>query len=343
MNTSESVSPAECFDPLARRFGQPSSSPSDVHAAGGTIDTVRSNISFGDFVATKFVPEHVQHKSLAGRRHYQAMLKHILRPRTVDQIFQSGGSRLKTIPGWPYLDEVRLCAFCEHHVRDITRAAEARGYSAQTIKHIRNVLGVIIANAKRQRLFEDENPVARVAIPPMFRKVPEHLTIAQAKAMLNMLQFPERHIALIAITTGMSIQEICGLQWKYVNLTKTTVECDGRAIPPKSILVRQHWSPEGIFGLHSNRIRVIDIPQPLVLTLLRLRQEANPIDENSFLLAVRSGEPARPRGLGKLRLSAIGREIAMPSLSWRHINRAHSAMLSELRSQLSADLVSSAW
>jgi hypothetical protein len=125
-------------------------------------------------------------------------------------------------------------------------------------------------------------------------------------------------------------------------LTKTTVECDGKVMPPKSILVRQHWYPNGIFGLHSNRIRVIHIPEAVVLALLQLRQEANPIDANSFVLAGRSGEPIRPGGLGKLRLSAIGRDIAMPSLSWRHINRAHGAMLSELRAQLSADLVSSA-
>jgi hypothetical protein len=217
MKAEKSVSHADYSDPLTNRLGRPTSLPSGFHVAGGAIDTVSSNISLADFVATKFLPDHVQHKSFAGRRHYQAMLKHILRPKTVDQIFQSGGSRLEAIPGWPYLDQVKLCELREHHVRDITRAAEFRGYSAQTVKHIRNVLSMIIAHAKRERLFEDENPVARVEIPPIFRKSPEHLTIAQVKAMLGMMQFPEREIALIAITTGMSIQEVCGLQWKHVN------------------------------------------------------------------------------------------------------------------------------
>src|SRR3954451_12421174 len=35
------------------------------------------------FVETKFIPEHVQHKTIAGRTHYQAMLKHLIRPETV--------------------------------------------------------------------------------------------------------------------------------------------------------------------------------------------------------------------------------------------------------------------
>lgn len=327
MKTDNLVSAGEGYDPPADR----------------AMNDVSSNISLADFVCVKFVPEYIQQKGGAGRRHYQAMLKHILRPETVDQIFQSGVSRMKAIPGWPYLDQVKLCNLREHHVRDITRSAEARGYSAQTVKHIRNAIGVLIAHAKRERLFEDENPVARVEIPPMCRKRLTDLTIAQAKAMLGAMQFPEREIALIAITTGMSIQEICGLQWRDMNLTKTTVEWDGKLIPPGCILLRQHWYPEGIVSLHSNRVRVIEIPQPLMLTLLRLRQEANQLDENSFVLAARSGEPIRPAALQKSRLSDIGRRIAMPSLSWRQIRRAHSAMLSELRVQLSTDLVSSTW
>src|ERR1700759_4604436 len=32
-----------------------------------------ANMSFSAFVETKFIPEHVQHKTFAGRTHYQAM------------------------------------------------------------------------------------------------------------------------------------------------------------------------------------------------------------------------------------------------------------------------------
>jgi integrase len=306
----------------------------------------RPGMSVAEFVGSKFIPEHIELKSLAGRRHYQSMLKHILRPDTVDQLFRASiaprKSRLKAIPGWPYLDNVQLCELREQHVRDLTAAAFARGYSAQTVTHIRNVLGVIVAHAKRERLFADENPVCGVELPPICHKTPQDLTIAQAMAMLKMMQYPEREIALIAITTGISIQEICGLQWKHINLTKASVECDGVAVPSGSVLIRQHWDPEGIVELHFSRIRLTKIPEPLSAILSRLKREALSPDPNAFVLATPSGAPIRPTSLRMTRLNVIGRKIAVPWLSWQVVKRAHDAMLSELRMQLNSDLVSSA-
>jgi integrase len=304
------------------------------------------DIGVAEFVRSKFLPEYVERKSLAGRKHYQSMLKHILRPDTAEQLFNPGmahrKSRLKPIPGWPYLDDVQLCELQEQHVRDLTAAAFAQGYSAQTVTHIRNVLGVIVVHAKRERLFADENPVSRVKLPPICHKKPQDLTIAQAMAMLRMMRYPEREIALIAITTGISIQEICGLQWKHVNLTKADADCDGATIPSGNILLKQHWNPEGIVQLHSNRIRLIEVPEPLSVILLGLKHEALSPDPNAYVLATPSGAPIRPASLRMTRLKLIGRKIAIPWLSWQVVKRAHDAMLSELRVQLNNDLVSSA-
>jgi hypothetical protein len=126
-------------------------------------------------------------------------------------------------------------------------------------------------------------------------------------------------------------------------LTKSVVDCDGESVPSGFILLRQHWYPEGIVDLHSNRIRLIEVPQPLSLALLRLKQEAMSADPDSFVLVTPSGAPVRPSNFCKVRLKAIGRKISMPWLSWQLVRRAHDAMLSELRNQLSTDLVSSAW
>jgi hypothetical protein len=303
-------------------------------------------ISVEEFVRSKFLPEHIERKSLAGRKHYQSMLKHILRPDTVDRLFNPGmmqpKSRLKAVAGWPYLDNVQLCALREQHVRELTTAAFARGYSAQTVTHIRNVLGVIVVHAKRVRMFAGENPVSGVELPPICHKKPQDLTIAQAMAMLRMMRYPEREIALLAITTGISIQEICGLQWKHINLTKAGADCDGETIPSGSILLKQHWNPEGIAQLHFKRIRLIKVPEPMSMILLRLKQESLSPDPNAFVMATPSGAPIRPSSLRMTRLNVIGRRIAVPWLSWQVVKRAHDAMLSELRTQLNNDLVSSA-
>ncbi len=306
-----------------------------------------SRISLAEFVGIKFLPEYIEQKSFAGRRHYQSMLKHILRPETVDDLFHSVStqqkSRLKAVPAWPYLDKVKLCELQEHHVRDLTAAAFAHGYSAQTVMHIRNVLGVIVAHAKREGLFPEENPVSGVELPPICHKKMQDLTIAQAKTMLRMMQYPEREIALIAITTGMSIQEICGLQWKHVNVTRAAVDLEGETIPSGCILLTQHWSPEGIAKLHPGRTKFIEVSEPLSFTLQRLKQEAKLATADSFVIATSSGTPIRPDILRITRLKTIGRKISIPWLSWRVVRRAHEAMVTELRNQLNTDLVSSAW
>src|SRR5437764_12397010 len=57
--------------------------------ASGRVAAVIQNarMTFKSFVETKFIPEHVEHKTLAGRTHYQAMLKHLIPPEAVQRIF----------------------------------------------------------------------------------------------------------------------------------------------------------------------------------------------------------------------------------------------------------------
>jgi integrase len=302
-----------------------------------------SSVSVTTFVALKFIPEHVERKSFAGRTHYQSILKHILRPETVDRLFNHGSTekrtRLRAIPDWPYLDDVDLCELTSEHVRGLTSAAMRRGYSAQTVKHIRSVLGTIISHAKRERLFTGDNPVPDVGLPAIDRKMTPKLTIVQAKAMLAIMQSPEREMALITMTTGMNVSEICGLQWKHVNLTETARECDDDMIPPECILVKQHWNPEGIVNVNSNRIRFVDIPEPLFRVFVALKQEARSSDLDSFVLASPFGKPMCPASLRRLRLKPIGRKLQMPWISWQVLTRAHVMLLSELKLQLSRDLV----
>ena len=133
-----------------------------------------SRVTFPEFVKTRFIPEHVTSKGPAGRTHYRAILKHILKPETVDALFDAGAEtttrRLTAITGWPYLDDVRLCDLNPDHVRSIVSAALDIGYSVETVKHIRNVIGTIIAHATNCRCFSGDNPAFQVPLPKMIRK-----------------------------------------------------------------------------------------------------------------------------------------------------------------------------
>src|SRR5271169_2293406 len=133
-----------------------------------------SRISLAAFIERKFIPHHVELKSLAGRTHYQAILKHILRPETVERIFSpyvgTAKARLKAAPDWPYLDDIRLCDLNADHVRQLTASASAHGYSHQTVKHIRNVMSAIVSHARREHMFNGDNPISEVELPPMPHK-----------------------------------------------------------------------------------------------------------------------------------------------------------------------------
>lgn len=301
-----------------------------------------SRLSLAAFVGNQFVHDHVERKSFAGRKHYQAMLKHILRPETVDTFFTHSTDarmRLKAIPGWPYLDDVEVCQIAPEHVHDLTAAAVAQGYSPQTVKHIRNVLGAIISHARRKMLFAGENPAFAVELPPLRARQAHKLTICEAKSILRSMQYPEREIALITITTGMSIQEICGMQWKHVNLTSAPVDCDGTTVLPGHIFVTQHWNPEGIVSLAANRSRLVEVSQPLGRVLQDLKMETQFAGAENYVLATSSGFPICPASLRMLRLKPIGRKLDMPWLSWQVLKGAHETLLSELRHQLDNDLV----
>ena len=310
------------------------------------VVTEDSTMCLAAFIEGKFIPHHVSLKSEMGRAHYQAILKHILRPETADRLFapyvRMTRPRLKAVPGWPYLDDVRLCDLNPEHIRKLISSALARGYSPQTIKHIRNVLGVIIFHARREQMFNGGDLVSEVELPPMVRKESHDLTIVQAKTILKLMRYPEREISLITITTGMSISEICALQWKHVNLTCAPMRIDGGMIPPRSLAVRKQWSAMGVIDINTLRGRVIVLPDPLIQALMRLKRHRNVTDPNEYVTATEDGDPLRPASIRMLRLKPIGRALNMPWLSWQVLKRAHDALLSELRSQLTYDLVLSA-
>jgi integrase len=302
-----------------------------------------SSMLLAGFIERKFIPDHVQHKSLAGRTHYQAILKHVLRPETVDRLFTPyvgvRKARLKALPDWPYLDELRLRDLNPEHVRQLTRSASMRGYSHQTIKHIRNVMSAVVSHATRELMFNGKNPVLEVDLPAKPQKTSHNLTIVEAKTILGLMRYPEREIALMTIITGMSISEICALQWKHVNLSRSSVYVEGELLSARSLAVIRQWNARGLAEVSATRARHVLVPEPLVQSLLRLRRHRRIADENSFVIATPEGDPISPTSVRMLRLNPIGRELEMPWLSWQVLKRAHEELLSELRIKLSQDLV----
>lgn len=293
-------------------------------------------MSFAYFVESKFIPEHVERKTLSGQTFYQSMLKHLLRPETVDRMFNKQSirnPRLKFVPGWPYLDEVRLCDITSDHVRRILESASEHGYSSHTIKHIKNIFFASISYAQQEGCFTGPNPARQVKAPPLSHAAQHNLSISETNAILNLLQFPDREIALFCLTTDMNMVEICQLQWKHVNLRNAEVNLDGQILPPQSIAVRANSNRFGPESYKPGRNRNIDIPEPLLLHLKKLRTQAEKKNKNDFVLITEEGGQITPETIDVQRLMPIRRALGIPWLSWQVLRRARVSLLEGLRTQ----------
>jgi len=304
----------------------------------------RPGMTVSSFVKTVFVPSHVQTKKLAGRAYYQAILKHVLAPEEVDLIFRGAGKNSKTkltaIQDWPYLGDLRLEDCRPEHVQRLISAAQARGYSAQTVMHIRNVISAMFSCAIKSRHYPHDNPAKRTILPERPQKSSHPLTLAQVKAVLQAMRYPEKEMTLLAMLANMTVAEICGLQWKHVNLTGAWSRNAGEAIPPITIAVRMRWYRGELDSVKRARARNLPIPELLLPMLIMLSGRGMWTAPDDFVLASRAGTPVNAINITARRLRSIGDELQMPRLSWQAFRRGHFALQAELGSQLKFHLAS---
>ncbi len=301
-----------------------------------TIQDTRMTLAL--FVETKFIPEHVESKARAGQTHYQAILKHLITPEVVNRIYNPSriaNARLKAVPHWPYLDAVRLCDLSSDHVLQIITAANAAGYSAQTVKHIKNVFFAIISHAQKEGCFNGPNPAGQVKLPKIRRTTSNNLTFEQTKAILHRLQYPAKQIALFAVTTDMSLVEICNLQWKHVNLSDSERLVDGELIPARTLAVRTAWNgPDLGDSRLVGRNRNIEIREPLFSALGELkRHNSNPVRDGLVMTSNKRG-PIVPSSIRMCHLKQVGKALGLPWLTWQVLRRARLSFAGELLSQL---------
>ena len=161
----------------------------------------------------------------------------------------------------------------------------------------------------------------------MTRKQAHTLTLTQVKQVLGVMRYPEREMALISILTSMNVAEICGLQWKYVNLTDTWSNQDGEPIPPRTIAVRQEWYLGELGSVNGkSRHRNLPIPIALLPILSELKLRPNFTAPDDFVLVSRAGTPINETNIAARRLKPIGKALEMPWLTWQVFRRTHTAL-----------------
>src|SRR5207237_7947572 len=125
---------------------------------------------------------------------------------------------------------------------------------------ITHVIRSMSAHALVTHLSFVANPTVSDTLPRMVRKPAPRLTLDQLQRILQVAQYPEREIALMATHTRISIAEICGLQWKHVNASDLRRSIAGDWLEARTIAVRMQ-SCRGEFGpVIARRRRDVRLP-----------------------------------------------------------------------------------
>jgi site-specific recombinase XerC len=301
-----------------------------------------SPMTLADFVKYRFIPEHVAVKHSAGKAHFYAILKHVITPEQVDRAFgidcDTSRGKLKTIAEWPYLNNTRLCDVTSAQVQEIISTALQRGYSTQTVTHIRNVIRKIFSHGFEVHCFSGRNPASHVTLPRQVRRAGRVLTFDQLHCAIRNMRYPEREIALLGVLTEMSIAEICGLQWKYINLSDVRHLIDGEWVSPRTIAVRKQSYRSEFGSVLGTRKRDISLPDLVHSILHNLKLKRMFTHSDSFVFSSRSGTPINQDNFATRRLKVIGKRIDMPWLSWNVFHRTNVQLTSQYRSQLYNEL-----
>jgi integrase len=140
--------------------------------------------------------------------------------------------------------------------------------------------------------------------------------------------------------TGMNVAEICGLQWKQVNLRGTSSNVTGESIPPIHIAVRKRWYRGELDSVGGGQVRNLPIPDLLLPILIKLSGRGRWTGPDDFVLVSRVGTPINPINITARRLRTIGKELQMPWLTWNVLRRGHFALEAELGDQFHFHLAS---
>lgn len=299
------------------------------------------SMNFAEFVLSRFVPEYVATRRPAGRSHFHAILKHVLPPEQVARAFPGSGEakiKLRSIPDWPYMDALRLCEIKPDNIQRLISTALRRGYSIQTATHLRNVIRAVFTHATSTGFFSGTNPADLVTLPSMARKEAHRLTLTELKQVMQVMRYPEKGIVLFALLTEINVAEVCGLQWKYVNVSNNHQKVDEETIPPRNIAIRNQ-SYRGKFGIVVEcRRRFVPAPDLLCSILRDLKNRGRFTGAEDFVFASRSGTPIYPENIAARRLKSIGKALEMPWLSWFVFHRTRTNLRSQYGQHLHREL-----
>ena len=315
---------------LPMRQGFASSAASEESSTAPISKCIDSSVNLADFVEYIFIPEYVTGKRTASRSYFQAILKYILTPERVARAFgidlNATARKREPHANWPYMDNLSLRDLNPEAIQSLISASLKHGYSPRTATHIRDVIRSILSHAALHGSFDGTNPATLVTVPAVIRKEQQVLSLDQLRQVIHLMRFPERFIALFILLTDMNVSEICGLQWKYVNLSNGGRSVGGEWLSPRTITIRNQ-SYRGDFGpVVQRRRRLIPVSDLLYTFARELKDRDNFTAAEDFVITSRTGTPISPGNISLRRLKSIGKALDLPWLSWKVFHRTRISL-----------------
>lgn len=270
-----------------------------------------------EFWERKFEPS-LALKKRKSQEHYRGMMKNHVLPAIGDK-------------------KIREVKF--DNVQDLIYEKLNKGYSSQTITHIRNVISTFWKKAKQAGWATGDAPTFGLEMPELEHQTRTALSGQQMEMLLDSLQFDLYALVLCYTVLGLRRGELAGLKWKRVNLTTETMLVDGEVLPPYTVLIRESYvwvwgkalRPEQKGGQYQalktkNGKRNIPLT-PLVVEVLKDIQLGTPYSlPDQPVFASRNGTPINMNNVLEDHLRPAVEALGLPKISWHDLRHTNSTL-----------------
>jgi integrase len=272
-----------------------------LHKLDKATQCPQSLATVAEFIERKYKPDVLRGLKKNTQIQYRSLLgKHIL----------------------PAIGARRLRDIRREHVQSLIWAKVDQQLSSRTVGHIRKVVSAVFDYAITINYYSGDNPASHLRMPERKDVRPKTAyTYDQARRLLEFLESPEREMVLTALCTSMNVAELCGLRWRYVNLTDEFSLVDGDAIPPFRAAVRWNFTVVQFGSVKTgNRSRTVPLPQMVVEALRRLQAESASTRPDDPVFASRNGTPLDSHNISNRAFKQAGDALGfhVTSHAFRH-------------------------
>ncbi len=330
---SVTIGPAEGPGALTKKEAQRLAWDNFLSRLDHNNRTPQSVMTVREYVERRFLLDQVVYLKKAGREHYTSQLPFVLDGIPNQKGKRGGKTRFKDGEERPVIGrkfgigDMRLRDVGRENVQQLIGTMRLRGYSTQSMKHVKTVVSAIYTHAEQGGCFAGTNPARFVKLPEMTRATAHALTFAQVAALLQLLPRVPRLMAFMAVMTSMNIAEICGLRWKRINLTADLIMMDDELLPVGMAGVReQYYKSEWGSVKAKARRRYVPLPGWVIQELGELRQRKQWTEPEDPVFAGESGKPLCENAIVQRYLKPAGQKLGIPWLAWHDLRRTFATL-----------------